>query len=150
MKTTNLFKALALAALTVVSTFNVEAFAQETNFITNEEVENNLVVAKTIYKQDGNYLHNHMRYEFAYDDVNRLVCKTATKWDGATDEWVPYFQMTYRYEADEIIMSYARWDEHRKTFSKDSKQTVYELNEENIPVVCREGEEVPVLMALHP
>ena len=32
MKTTNLFKALALAALTVVSSFNVEALAQDTNF----------------------------------------------------------------------------------------------------------------------
>ena len=143
MKTTNLFKALALAALTVVSSFNVEALAQD-----NEEVENNLVVAKTIYKQDGNYLHNHMRYEFTYDDANRLVSKTASKWDGATDKWVPYFQMTYRYEANEIIMSYARWDENRQTFSKDPKQTVYELNEENIPVACREGEEGPVLLAV--
>ena len=147
MKTTNLFKALALAALTVVSSFNVEALAQDTNFITNEEVENNLVVAKTIYKQDGNYLHNHMRYKFSYDDANRLVSKTAAKWDGAVDEWVPYFQMTYRYEADEIIMSYARWDEGRQTFSKDPKQTVYELNEENIPVACREESEVPVWLA---
>ena len=33
MKTTNLFKALALAALTVVSSFNVEALAQDTNFL---------------------------------------------------------------------------------------------------------------------
>ena len=127
MKTTNLFKALALAALTVVSSFNVEALAQDTNF--------------------GNYLHNHMRYEFDYDDANRLVSKTAAKWDGATDEWVPYFQMTYRYEADEIIMSYARWDEGRQTFSKDPKQTIYELNEENIPVACREESEVPVWLA---
>ena len=150
MKTTNLFKALALAAMTVVSSFNVEALAQETNFITNEEVENNLVVAKTIYKQDGNYLHNHMRYEFTYDDANRLVSKTAAKWDGATDKWVPYFQMTYRYEANEIIMSYARWDENRQTFSKDPKQTVYELNEENIPVACREGEDSPVFKCSAP
>ena len=141
-------KPLRRKRISVVSSFNVEALAQETNFITNEEVENNLVVAKTIYKQDGNYLHNHMRYEFTYDDANRLVSKTAAKWDGATDKWVPYFQMTYRYEANEIIMSYARWDENRQTFSKDPKQTVYELNEENIPVACREGEEGPVLLAV--
>ena len=147
MKTTNLFKALALAALTVVSSFNVEALAQDTNFITNEEVENNLVVAKTIYKQDGNYLYNHMRYEFTYDDANRLVSKTASKWDGTTDKWAPYFQMTYRYESDEIIMSDARWDENRQTFSKDPKQTVYELNEENVPVACREVEDGLVLLA---
>lgn len=148
MKTTNLLKALALAALTLVSTFNFEIRAQETNFITNEEVENNLVVSKTIYRQDGNYLYNHMRYEFTYDDANRLVCKTAAKWDGSMDEWVPYFQMTYRYEASEIVMSYARWDEARQSFSKDSKQTVYELNDENIPVACREETDTPALLAL--
>ena len=147
MKTMNLFKAFALVVLTVVSSFNVVSVAQEANFITNEEVENNLVVAKTIYKQDGNYLYNHMRYEFTYDEADRLVSKTAAKWDGAVDEWVPYFQMTYRYESDEIIMNYARWDEARKTFSKDPKQTIYELNEENIPVACRENAKASVLLA---
>lgn len=36
-------------------------------------------------------------------------------------------------------MNYARWDKGRQTFSKDMEQTVYELNEENIPVAYREG-----------
>lgn len=146
MKTMNVFKALAFAVISLVSLLSTEVKAQD-NFITNEEVKNNLVVSRTIYKQDGNYLYNHLRYEFAYDEQNRLVCKTATKWDGATDKWVPYFQMTYRYEANEIIMSYARWDESRETFSKDKKQTVYELNENNVPIACRQTTETPILMA---
>ena len=123
MKTMNVFKALALAVITLVNLLNTQAMAQD-NFITNEEVKNNLVVSRTIYKQDGNYLHNHMRYEFAYDEQNRLINKTASKWDGTVDKWIPYFQMTYRYEANEVIMSYARWNESQETFSKDKKEKV--------------------------
>lgn len=146
MKTMNVFKALAFAAISLASILSTEVKAQD-NFITNEEVKNNLVVSRTIYKQDGNYLHNHLHYEFTYDDQNRLTSKTATKWDGAMDKWIPYFQMTYRYEADEIIMSYARWDESHENFSKDMKQTVYQLDENNVPVACRLSTGAPTLVA---
>ena len=57
MKTTNLFKAVAFVAMTIVSVMNTEVKAQENNFITNEEVKNELVVAKTIFKQDGAQLY---------------------------------------------------------------------------------------------
>lgn len=146
MKTMNVFKALALAVITLVNLLNTQAMAQN-NFITNEEVKNNLVVSRTTYKQDGNYLHNHMRYEFAYDEQNRLISKTASKWDGTVDKWIPYFQMTYRYEANEVIMNYARWNESQETFSKDMKETVYELNENNIPVACHQVTGIPALIA---
>lgn len=146
MKTMNVFTALALAVITLVNLLNTQAMAQN-NFITNEEVKNNLVVSRTIYKQDGNYLHNHMRYEFTYDEQNRLISKTASKWDGTVDKWIPYFQMTYRYEANEVIMSYARWSESQETFSKDKKETVYELNKNNIPVACHQVTGIPALIA---
>ncbi len=147
MKATNLFRALAFSVLALVSLCGtIEAKAQD-NFITNEEVKNNLVVSRTIYKQEGSYLHNYLRYEFAYDEQDRLVSKTAVKWDGAVDEWKPYFQMTYRYEVGEIVMSYARWNESTHSYSKDVKQTTYELNEENVPVACRQSGDTPALMA---
>lgn len=146
MKTMNVFKALALAVITLVNLLNTQAMAQN-NFITNEEVKNNLVVSRTIYKQDGNYLHNHMHYKFTYDEQNRLISKTASKWNGTVDKWIPYFQMTYRYEVNEVIMSYARWNESQETFSKDKKETVYELNENNIPVACHQVTGIPALIA---
>lgn len=146
MKTMNVFKALALAVITLVNLLNTQAMAQN-NFITNEEVKNNLVVSRTIYKQDGNYLHNHMHYEFTYDEQNRLISKTASKWNGTVDKWIPYFQMTYRYEVNEVIMSYTRWNESQETFSKDKKETVYELNENNIHVACHQVTGIPALIA---
>lgn len=147
MKATNLFKALAFSVLTLVSALSTEVKAQD-NFITNDEVKNNLVVSRTIYKLDGNYLHNHLRYEFAYDEQNRLICKTANKWDGTSDKWEPYFQMTYRYEAGEIIMNYARWNESNHSYSKDMQQSVYALDEDNTPVVCQTVDKT-VSMAEH-
>ena len=57
MKTTNLFKAIAFVAMIIVSVMNSEVKAQD-NFITNEEVKNDLVVAKTIFKQDGTCVMN--------------------------------------------------------------------------------------------
>ena len=50
MKTMNVFKALAFATISLVSILSTEVKAQD-NFITNEEVKNNLVVSRTIYKR---------------------------------------------------------------------------------------------------
>ena len=139
MKTTNLFKAIAFVAMIIVSVMNSEVKAQD-NFITNEEVKNDLVVAKTIFKQDGTYLYNHMRYEFTYDNENRLTGKTASKWDSLQSRWTPYFKMSYQYENNEIIMSCDRWNKAHKAYDKDMKKSVYEMNEENMPVAYKSYE----------
>ena len=52
-------------------------------------MKNELVVAKTIFKQDGAQLYRHIRYEYSYDDRQRLTCKEASKWDGAKGAWMP-------------------------------------------------------------
>lgn len=46
------------------------------------------MVAKTIFKQDGAQLYRHIRYEYSYDDRQRLTCKEASKWDGAKGAWM--------------------------------------------------------------
>lgn len=136
MKTTNLFKAVAFVAMVIASVMNSEVKAQG-NFITNEEVKNDLVVSKTIFRQDGAYLYNHMRYEFTYDNENRLTGKIASKWDGAKDQWIPYFKMSYQYDNNEITMSYARWNQAHKAYDKNVKRSVYEMNDENMPVAFK-------------
>ena len=45
--------------------------------------------------------------------------------------------MTYQYGNDEITMSYARWNESHKAYDKDMKKSVYELNDENMPVAYK-------------
>lgn len=127
---------MAVAAILVASIMNFNAQAQDNNFITNEETQNGVVTAKTIYRQDNGQLYRHLRYEYTYDDQQRITSKTAEKWDGAKDEWTPYFRMTYTYGTDEIVLSYARWNSTHRAYDKDTTQQVYELNDKNMPVAC--------------
>lgn len=132
MKTTSLFKAVALVAIMVASVLNSEVKAQD-GFITNQVMNGELVASKTIFKQEGSYLQRHMQYTFTYDDQNRLISKEASKWDGAKDAWVPYFKMTYQYSDNEITMNYARWNESHKAYDEAVQKSVYEL----MTQICR-------------
>lgn len=118
----------------IVSALSTEVKAQENNFITNEEVKDELVVSKTIFKQDGAQLYRHIRYEFTYDELKRMTGKEAFKWDGEKDKWMPDFKITYRYEDDEIKMSYARWNKSHKAYDKNVEESSYKLNDENMPM----------------
>lgn len=52
MKTTSLFKAVALVAIMVASVLNSEVKAQD-GFITNQVMNGELVASKTIFKQEA-------------------------------------------------------------------------------------------------
>lgn len=133
MKTTVFFRMMVLAAIIVAGIASAELKAQNTNFVTNEVKEGDLVTSKVIYRMDG-ALYRHMKYDFSYDDQNRMTTKEAFKWDGGADKWVPYFKITYLYANNEITMEYARWNERRKDYLDSVEKSVYELNEDNMPV----------------
>ena len=134
MKTTTLLKSGVLVAMMIAGVANSEVKAQE-SFITNEETSGELVVAKTIFKKDGAFLYNHMRYIFTYDDQNRLIGKEALTWYGS--KWTPYFKMTYQYNDNEISMIYGRWNSSRKAYDEAIEKSVYELNDQNMPTAYR-------------
>ena len=136
MKTTSLFKAVALVTLMITGVLNAEVKAQE-GFITNKVMNGELVASKTIFKQEGSCLHQYMQYTFAYDDQNRLVSKEASKWDGAKGAWVPYFKITFQYSDNEITTNYARWNKSHKAYDEAVQKNVYELNDENMPTVYK-------------
>ena len=133
MKTTVFFRMIVLVVMTITGVVNAELKAQDTNFVTNEIKEGDLVTSKVIYRMDGS-LYRHMKYDFSYDDQNRMIAKEAFKWDGSHDKWTPYFKITYLYANNEITMEYARWNESRRAYIDSVEKTVYELNEQNMPV----------------
>lgn len=133
MKTTVFFRMIVLVAMTIAGVVNTELKAQDTNFVTNEVKEGDLVTSKIIYRMDGS-LYRHMKYDFSYDDQNRMTAKEAFKWDSSHDKWTPYFKITYLYANNEITMEYARWNESRRAYIDSVEKTVYELNEQNMPV----------------
>ena len=133
MKTTVFFRMIVLVVMTITGVVNAELKAQDTNFVTNEIKEGDLVTSKVIYRMDGS-LYRHMKYDFSYDDQSRMTAKEAFKWDGSHDKWTPNFKITYLYANNEITMEYARWNESRRAYIDSVEKTVYELNEQNMPV----------------
>ena len=133
MKTTVFFRMIVLVVMTITGVVNAVLKAQDTNFVTNEIKEGDLVTSKVIYRMDGS-LYRHMKYDFSYDDQSRMTAKEAFKWDGSHDKWTPYFKITYLYANNEITMEYARWNESRRAYIDSVEKTVYELNEQNMPV----------------
>ena len=85
MKTTVFFRMIVLVVMTITGVVNAELKAQDTNFVTNEVKEGDLVTSKVIYRMDGS-LYRHMKYDFSYDDQNRMTAKEAFKWDGSHDK----------------------------------------------------------------
>lgn len=133
MKTTRLFKAVAVAVMAVVCVSNSELKAQEPSFVTNEVMNGEQVASKVVYRMDG-ALYRHMKYDFSYDEQNRMIAKEAMKWDAAAEKWMPYFKIAYAYENNEITMQYARWNEGHKAYDAAVEKSVYELNDSNMPV----------------
>ena len=71
MKTTVFFRMIVLVVMTITGVVNAELKAQDTNFVTNEIKEGDLVTSKVIYRMDGS-LYRHMKYDFSYDDQSRM------------------------------------------------------------------------------
>lgn len=135
MKTTTLFRMIALMVMVLAGVANSELKAQEPNFVTNEVKEGDLVTSKVIYRMDGS-LYRHMKYDFTYDDQSRMTGKEAFKWDAVSEKWAPYFKISYLYSGNEITMEYARWNAQHKAYDASVEKSVYELNGENMPVAC--------------
>jgi len=131
MKAT-ILKSVVLVTLFFAAVINFQASAQD-NFVTNEEVVNDLVVSKTIYKNDG-MLYRHMKYDYGYDEQNRMVSKEAFKWDEKNKNWMQYYKVTYSYSDNEIVMDYAKWNSRKKVYDQEKERNIYELNDANQPV----------------
>ena len=136
MRTTTLFKLMGMVVMACAFAFTTNLKAQnDSNFITNDEVADGLVVSKIIYRMDG-ALYKHMKYDFTYDTQNRMTSKEALKWDGVAEKWAPYFKMSYTYTDNQIILEYARWSDKSKAYNESVEKSIYELNDANMPVAC--------------
>ena len=59
----------------------------KSNLIYNSEEVNGMKVAETVYKMDGNTLANYMKYNYKYDDQNRMTESEALKWNSTKNTW---------------------------------------------------------------
>lgn|SRR5574344_687192 len=97
------------------------------------ETENNVVSSQTVYSDDnaGNYLEKTYKYNFKYDEQNRLLSKETLKWDSSRQKWLNNSIRKYNYDADGYSVEYARWDEERQQYSDIKQKCDYSLVDEN-------------------
>ena len=133
MKTTVLFRIMVLVVIIIAGAMSAEMKAQNSTFVTNEEVVNNQVVSKVIYKLDG-YLYNHMKYNFTYDAENRVSSKEVLKWDASKKAWMPYYKINYSYAGSEMTLAYSHWNKNHKSYDNVSEESIYQVDQDNVAV----------------
>ncbi|MDD4516105.1 DUF3836 domain-containing protein [Massilibacteroides sp.] len=99
------------------------------NYIYDTKEENGKVISKVVFLQDKGLLNKEVKYEFAYNEAGKVMKKKAFRWNSKSEDWDPFYQTTYTYNADssEIHSVYAMWDKTKKDFSLN-------VQEMNLPV----------------
>lgn len=127
MKTNVFCKMVVMVAMVVASVMNANA-GNPAGYVKNEEMKGELLVGRTIYKNEGGYLFRHLRYTYTYDSENRVVCKEAVKWDSVKEIWAPYFKLNVAYNDNAVEMDYALWNVKSNAYDKNMAKSTYELN----------------------
>ena len=130
MKANVFFKAVVMVAVLMASVMSANA-GNPVDYVKNDEMNGELLVAKTIFKNESGYLFRHLRYTYTYDNENRVVCKEAAKWDSVKEAWTPYFKLDVSYHSDAVEMNYALWNTKSNAFDKNMEKSTYALNDGN-------------------
>ena len=130
MKANVILKAVVMAVVVMASVMNFSASASNpAQYVTNDEMSGELMTAKTIFRNENDYLFRHLRYTYSYDNENRVTSKEASKWDSSKEAWVPYFKLNVVYAGGEVEVSYARWNSRSNAYDSNVEKTVYEVND---------------------
>lgn len=128
MKTNVCFKVMVMVAVVMASVMSAYA-GNPATFVKNDEMNGERLVAKTIFRNEDGLLFRHLRYTYTYDTENRMVGKEAAKWDVVKEAWTPYFKLDITYDANEVEVSYALWNERSNAFDKNPAKSTYEWND---------------------
>ena len=87
MKAKVSLKMFVLSAALLIASFTASARNNDGQLIYNPIEENGMTVGQTVYKMDGNTLANYMKYNYKYDDQNRMTESEAMKWNAVKNTW---------------------------------------------------------------
>ncbi len=99
------------------------------NFCYNTEVSDNVITAQVVYKksEDGKYLSHHLKYNYTYDDSQRLVQKEVLRWNADSGKWQRSHCLNYVYDMFGHSIEYALWNTSKNGYTDAvAKQTYRE------------------------
>ena len=81
-------------------------------------------VAETVYKMDGNTLANYMKYNYKYDDQNRMTESEALKWNSTKNTWGNDMCIRYAYQGKTVTTTYYKWNSKKGEYILVPEMTV--------------------------
>lgn len=123
MKAKVSLKTVIVSALLLVCGLNASA-DNKSNLIYNSEEVNGMKVAETVYKMDGNTLANYMKYNYKYDDQNRMTESEALKWNSTKNTWGKDMCIRYAYQGKRMTTTYYKWNNKKGEYILVPEMTV--------------------------
>lgn len=123
MKTKVSLKLMFLSALLFTCGLNVSA-DNKNNLIYNSEEVNGVMVGQTVYKTEGTTLANYMKYNYKYDDQNRMTESEALKWNANKNTWVNDLCIRYAYQGKSLTTTYYKWNNKKSEYVLVPEMTV--------------------------
>ena len=123
MKAKVSLKTVIVSALLLVCGLNASA-DNKSNLIYNSEEVNGMKVAETVYKMDGNTLANYMKYNYKYDDQNRMTESEALKWNSTKNTWGKDMFIRYAYQGKTMTTTYYKWNNKKSEYILVPEMTV--------------------------
>ncbi len=115
MKNSNLIKLFALTIVFIFSVLNVSA-KQSKNIVYDAEQKNGVLVGQTLYKCENNNLEKFARYNYVYDNDNRILENNISRWNKETNNWEKSISVQYRYENNTISTKYYAWNKDNNRY----------------------------------
>lgn len=111
--------------MVLASAVNATGGNIENGFAYNCEEKNGQVTTEYVYRVDGQYLRQHLKYDFTYDAEGRVIRKEAQRWNDASDGYVPYYCLEMSYSDIVTEVEYALWDKAAGCYSAMRSKVVY-------------------------
>ena len=124
MKAKVSLKMFVLSVVLLMTSFVASARSYDGQLVYNPVEENGVMVGQTVYKMDGNTLANYMKYNYKYDDQNRMTESEALKWNSTKEEWEKDLRINYTYEGKTVTTNYYKWNNKKRAYVLVPEMTV--------------------------
>lgn len=97
----------------------------------NIKTENDRVVEKVVFSENGGILKRLMMYEFSYNGEGLVAEKKVHRWNERSEKWEPFYLMTYDYKSqdDNIKTHYVMWDKQTKKYCLQEQYMLIPVND---------------------
>lgn len=97
-------------------------------YVYNTEGSEDVVTATVVYKksESGKYLSHHLKYNYTYDEQQRLVKKEALKWNFYSEKWEKSYCLNYVYDASDYSIEYALWNRSESDYADVVAKQTYD------------------------